>query len=459
MPEAVTQEHAGIAVDDTPSAMRVMIAPFRHLFQPRKAGAILANASRRYFCLAFGFNMLVLLLVFAAIVTWSQTLTKKNEGPGIHELVERSPLDVWAGWFAGSGIDLIITMALLVSGIIIACAAALAWLQRPVMHSNAPLWTTYKRAFRVVVSGSGILALVGGAVSLIYVAGDHNSTRNMVDPTRVPTNLYIQAVVLAIPAAISVLILWVSKAIRGTNHPQEDEDITPLCEGCGYNLSVLPTGGRCTECGLDIVKSLTHGEYRPGNAWQIDKSARNWSKTALRCLFSPKQFYSQTQTKSAELRGQWFAYLHYASMAAFGAGWILATTMIISKSGFRAEELVFVVYVAASMTTFAAWGVHRFVGAAVAMWWHKQDLQRNPAILPIVHTYETVYLWLFCAFNGLFITSQLAIPNWFPGLQFSLSLFGLPPESVAIFGGNGILILLWIRRYHRALLAVRWANF
>ena len=45
-----------------------------------------------------------------------------------------------------------------------------------------------------------------------------------------------------------------------------------LCAGCGYNLRMLPAGGRCPECGLEIEAPLPDGDFPPdaviGRDWQ-----------------------------------------------------------------------------------------------------------------------------------------------------------------------------------------------
>ena len=100
-------------------------------------------------------------------------------------------------------------------------------------------------------------------------------------------------------------------------------------------------------------------------------------------------------------------------------------------------------------------------GAIAATAWIWSGTLRDFRPARKVLAYETTYLWVFCLYNGLLITSFIRDSGWMSGAfsGFIYRLVGLPPEVVAFTFGNGALCLVWLWRFRTAIRAVRWANF
>jgi hypothetical protein len=123
-----------------------------------------------------------------------------------------------------------------------------------------------------------------------------------------------------------------------------------LCEGCGYTLNGLPTGGNCPECGRPIEQSL--GTHRQYTEFETSPSVRTFFRTSWRALVHPTQFYRTLITRvgddacglfpvvhwlGASLLFGIAAHVHAALLAGFpssamawGAGWLwLAVGLIV----------------------------------------------------------------------------------------------------------------------------------
>lgn len=86
--------------------------------------------------------------------------------------------------------------------------------------------------------------------------------------------------------------LWM--LLRGVAGPRVGSPIVraPMCEACGYNLSVTPLDSRCPECGELVALSLG-SEVRCGTKWDFRKpgeGARAWLATAKDVVVNPREF-------------------------------------------------------------------------------------------------------------------------------------------------------------------------
>jgi hypothetical protein len=95
-----------------------------------------------------------------------------------------------------------------------------------------------------------------------------------------------------------------------------------LCEGCGYLLDGLPTGGNCPECGMPMNLSL-YGRHPP--LWEtagksVVSHFRALIRTTCAVIFRPKRFFRSLNTRSDANRAQQFAIVHWA-LAGLLFGW------------------------------------------------------------------------------------------------------------------------------------------
>jgi hypothetical protein len=126
------------------------------------------------------------------------------------------------------------------------------------------------------------------------------------------------------------LVLWNLLALvravgidyrRPADLPQTKE---PLCENCGYNLTMAPADGRCPECGRPIADSLSP-DIRAGTPWERRASLGVVTAVAsqLRQLVrAPRALFFQTPTLTGQRHSQrWLV----GSLLAIGlaAAWIV----------------------------------------------------------------------------------------------------------------------------------------
>lgn len=108
---------------------------------------------------------------------------------------------------------------------------------------------------------------------------------------------------------------------RPADFPQPKE---PLCENCGYNLTMARADGRCSECGRPVADSLAP-DIRPGTPWERRASLGRFSAVAmqLRQLFrAPRALFFTTPTLAGQRDAQrWLI----GSLLAIGfaAAWIV----------------------------------------------------------------------------------------------------------------------------------------
>src|SRR5437588_9336145 len=85
-----------------------------------------------------------------------------------------------------------------------------------------------------------------------------------------------------------------------------------LCEGCGYVLTGLPSGGNCPECGNPMVQSAIALRQLP--AWEDRSAGRSavarFFMTTADVLFRPTQFFRTMATRQPRTGSLRFAAIH-----------------------------------------------------------------------------------------------------------------------------------------------------
>lgn len=98
-----------------------------------------------------------------------------------------------------------------------------------------------------------------------------------------------------------------------------------LCEGCGYELTGLPAGGRCPECGMPTAQSAADLRSLPD--WErpeIGSAPARFFRTTFAILFRPTSFYRSLVTRNARTRSARFSQIHVGiTSVLFGlAAWV-----------------------------------------------------------------------------------------------------------------------------------------
>lgn len=92
-------------------------------------------------------------------------------------------------------------------------------------------------------------------------------------------------------------------------HDRAINDLTLLCERCGYIIEHLPTDSPCPECGAAIAASLP--QARTGSAWQQRRGVNSWFQTVAQTLRHPKRSFQVLQLESG--RARWFLPINLAA--------------------------------------------------------------------------------------------------------------------------------------------------
>ena len=483
-----------------------MLAPLVLIHRPSKAGATLAAGPRSAVWVTLIVGALLLAGVVLGAMLWAGTATHEFVPPGAPgatpewQVRQFSLAEAWYGW-AGRGALLEIVKLIVLTALPLTLAfAALAWVQLPLLHRSGSAAASYRRAFAVAVSAVGVVLLLAAVFAALSAWGDN--LRDRLFDSIAGSNVYFWLWVVARQVVLVsfswLLIGWLAcagRAVRGavelrpgpplphcvtcrydlTHVPEnnlcpecgQDIRITTVagpaarCAQCGYDLMHVPADGRCPECGFATDLSLRPGLDRPGWDWQIRRGYGNWVAASFQVIFHPDRFYRKLRVWWPEGEAVTFARWHYVLIGLLAAAWMCLCMLTLVGV---VPALVSVVYAGLAGLTCAllGWCMHRGVAAVVASWW----LARGafPDFYPVwqVIRYEAAFLWVFCAFNGLLITSLMLFDSWMTqawNAVFSSGLVGEPVEMLCTFCGNVALFAAWLWRYGRARRAVQWANF
>ncbi len=392
--------------------------------------------------------------------------------PFTSELHERTLADVWAewharaldGWFGPAE-------AVLVLGLTLGPLAVtlLAWLMLPFVHGSGSAWLSYQRAYRAAATilwPAAVLTLGCGA---LFISLDH-----ALAPSALMSALQFMpetALFLSAGVAAVVLAVCLGRAARGVGCGERL--VLPLrCEGCGYDLTHQPAEGRCPECGLVLAASCNKSASRPGSPWALRRTPARWLATSWVVLCQPRAFYRALQLRTPPGADLGFSTWHYVLIACGAAVWagVMLAVLSLKEGPPPAGVLPTILVYGCSVIlwgTLGCWLGHRALAALVVSWWLSAAADGR---LPDgrwaakVVTYETVFLWVFCALWGVVIGSYVVRGPWLshwivPDARPVFFVLGLPLEAWAIVMTTVALGAVWLWRYEVAYRAIRWSNF
>jgi hypothetical protein len=399
--------------------------------------------------------VLVFLQMWAATVErmWGRPIATQPSNTG-HSFAE-----VWHRWHPeGAAFGEAELSALLVLLILPVAAGFAAWLLLPDVHRGDSVWKSYRRAFQGVASGVGLLAFLTAAAGSLLVTAVNAEKRGAFNG-----DFYFPLTMLVMLGSACLLVSWLSLAVGSLAAPMPGVDIPLRCEGCGYDLTHQSANGRCSECGLELASSLTSGARRPGCVWEAKSDFANWLRTSFYIVISPQRFYERLKLRTPPGPSQAFARRQLLVIGLCAAMWMFL--MVFEESSVRGRSSMFYVpLLVALAASLMGWGLHRFVSAIATSWWMVNRAVPDMAWARKVIAYETSYLWVFCLYNGVWMTSLMMYDTWLTDVLAAtvrgrIHFLGLPPEAAAILFGNIALILAWLWRYHIAGRAIRWSNY
>ncbi len=435
-----------------PGFCKVFFAPWFGVIRPSAAADILERSSRLAFCTTFAFWAYFLAGTIILLALYGGTVANSffNTGPvGAITNIEatRTYSQVWYDWHQYSTLSPAELILLFVPPSLLALAIILAWFFLPIHPNEKPITTWIMNALQRVSACGGML------ISLVIVIGFTWGFLHLEPPFyTVPLLLVFYFATLALgPWA---LLLLASRTMNGTNKTTSPTLQILICEDCGYNLLHQQVCGRCPECGSAIEQSLTQLTRRLPSPWMLNQYLGSWLRCSASALFSPKNFYCHLPMFGPTNTARNFAVGHYLAIALCSATWMIIETakMDVQNIGVLISPVALTIY------PLFGWITHCFVGALSATFWLMRGELPNPQVLPKAFYYETPFLWIFCAYNGLIGTSIIN-GNWLFKWIGTTGMFNMPIEVFAILAGNSLLILIWLYRFGRVYRAVRWANF
>lgn len=431
---------------------------YRFLLRPSEVGALLAGESLAVTILRF---LLVTLVLWAWVILVFVVGSMPNSA---------SPASFPEQWWESAtrifGSHPVLLLGLNYAGTLggsLTFCFLSTWFSFVESYRSGPILRAFGRALRVAMAGLWIAALLAILCTLLFWS---------VDALRPPGSSFqrdvsIACTLLSAVLCFAALVHWFARAMRSI--PADSPSLTPLCEGCGYDLSHEPVGGVCPECGLALASSLEAGKRRVGSAWETRPGVLAWLKSCAEVIFRPSRFYGRLRLRGAQPSARRFAVFYYLLMIPCAADWVFAIMVRVIRSPPPEDEggwwlAAFVVLVITGAVVLAGWGIKRLVAAMVTtVWFLRRELPDGRWAAKVV-AYETTYLGVFCAFNGLLFTSFAISSRWVQRLEelifgHRIYVFGVPPDALLLWLGNLGLIGLWLLRYRTILRAIRWSNF
>ena len=441
-----------------PSFLDVLVAPWRHLFRPDRAAGVVVFARRRDFVVAYALWLVLVSGVLIGLQLWDATV----EWMSIKrlDLEYHTPLEVWRDWHDGKlwgwgRAEATLSLTVLLATVAI---AGWAWLHLILVWRVGSVWHAYRTTFRAVSSVGGlpslVLATCGAAIVLarrsIYFS-------NLFGP-----DLEFKLLILA-AGTLWVTVGWLNRAVGGLGSQPVQLDLPPRCEGCGYDLTHRPDDDRCPECGRPASASLTWGRLRRPSPWVQSPSPRTWLATTWTCLVHPTVFYRALALRGPGYSERHFAAWTYGLIAAggFAWGWAAIGLMVLRAGPWPGAAAALLVLSAATLLgTLGCWFGHRLIASVVLTFWVARRAVPDGRWAAKVMTYESVFLWVFCAFWAAMLTSFALWEDWVGQVVFRRRTWlAFPVELWTTLLGTVALAGVWLWRYHIAWRAIRWSNF
>jgi hypothetical protein len=215
---------------------------------------------------------------------------------------------------------------------------------------------------------------------------------------------------------------------------------------------------------LAIHASLAPGWRRQTTMWEEKAGRAAWTRTAFTALVLPRDFYGHARMRRADRAAARFAAWNYVLIGMAAAAWV-GLAIIVANARYHAEgrhldslcgALAYGLFAA-----LACWLGHRAIGALVTTWWLIRGGLPDYRWAAKVIAYESVFLWTFCAFWGLFGATLVIGEDWLSRLLGTSFIYplGMPPEVAVLLGGTLALAAVWLWRYEVAYRRIRWSNF
>ncbi len=240
----------------------------------------------------------------------------------------------------------------------------------------------------------------------------------------------------------------------------------PLCEECGYDLTLMPHDGRCPECGEPVVVSLGP-EARLGAPWARREGGRlrAWWRTTCMAISNPFALGRMLRMRDPGTAHRVFLFMHLPVVFLVGAAALPALALAMRNvapetgSGPPTPELLLVALVPGVLCTVGTL-VLVLATASLRGLVHRVQDKRNLLPGAIQHCcYLAGYFVCWEVFGGatgigaILLGLQEWFRDWFERY--------LPPEFAAFelwTISNLIWLLVYLRIARTGIAATRYAN-
>ncbi len=449
MSTVVSERPAGIDGDTSPptrvgSWISDFSGPYRLMLRPARLGELIRNAS-------VSAILSTLLISIPLVVAMVITLIFLE---GMFSHPSRTFDQMWQILREGPGPSVLEGVIFIAPVITIAIVAVIGLLSLQDVFRDGPVRHALVRCFLMSVSALPLFMLIVMPAASLLITFDQRSN---VGPG-------IDFVLFTSTIAIGfwLVVAWMTRALSVLGNTPEPASLEyKLCENCGYNITHAAIDSICPECGVPVRPSILPELSRRGVHWETG-GPNKLINSMLSAFFSPEEFYGRLQLRSGVPRAGQFAAAQLFLMGIAAACWVFTLACLDREKNWLRMGALIGWGAGACLVPIIAWLVTRGVAAIVALVWFSRGLLRDGRWLAKVACYELVYVWLFCAFSGILITTYVLGGNWVSSLLRNVlkvrSFYSLPAEPILVLGGNVLIICLWFLRYRKILRAIQYSN-
>ena len=440
-----------------PRRFGILTASYRYMLRPRLCGAVLATTPRT----AIAGFLLSLLLIGAGIHTailidlmweadwWRNEINILSVEEAWRSLQMKPYAPIWT--------TVLILGGCAAGGFVV--AVALSLLSMPHVHRSGPAMASFGRsccaAMGCIAPLSVLVCLMGVAIGLCSNVVESTMMTEPGDILLAIVPWIIATCVFTCIACVPLLGLWIREAAIGARSPRPLPSEPPWCELCGYDLTHVSAGGRCTECGSPTDVSFGPAARRKGVAWERHMRPTTWARATVNILLRPRDFYEQVHMRSDERCALRFQTLSYLGTGAASA--VLALTVACLDSPLDFDEFIGIPAFSFVITVAGGWLLHSTIGFVAALLSFYRPGRRPFAYISKIWQYESAYLWVVLVVGYTFVFSFTFFDDWLSQIVRAVGGRWFL-EPFIVLATIGACLVYWLLRFGRAVRTARWAN-
>lgn len=261
-------------------------------------------------------------------------------------------------------------------------------------------------------------------------------------------------------ALVTLTLLF---TLIGIDRRNQHHELVPLCDRCGYNLSVTPITSLCPECGLNVRDSLGY-QVRLGTAWEREYKSypiRAWLQTARLAIFKPKTLGRQFKTRTLTNHHHLFWLPTLISIFLISYMGVFTVTLVMDSRMVNIVNWTFVFFIlpmTSCIVTLILFVLTQLNALFDGLWLSYKNKRNLLGAASRAATYCSAYLILstlvaVCIGIGATMIIESRILESSTDRYFAKSLIGMAWACVCL-----ILLLIQSALTRRAIRAAQYAN-